>query len=357
VSRILIANHQEESCRRIVTALQRDHDIQVATDGWKAIELIYDKTPDTVIASLQMPGVNGLGLLAAARDSDPDLPVVLTTRTDLDSAVEIVRFGAWDVLVEPFDPDTVRTTIERALDAHALNEENQRLVEDLRRSNEFKGHLLRMMSHDLLNLLTAVKGFAWLARASDDLDRAHRYVDQIQGALGPIEQMADDFGTYGLIDAHALQLEVECVPLGDIIDTAVRTLLIDPRRHTLVLPEDPPSVRADRYRTSQVFMNLLGNALKYSPRGGEIRVEVERAGGEVVCRVSDHGMGIPQDKLASLFEPFYRLERDRSAGTPGRGLGLTIVKSLVEMQGGRIGVESRVGRGTTFWFTLPCEGC
>ena len=119
------------------------------------------------------------------------------------------------------------------------------------------------------------------------------------------------------------------------------------------MPEDLPLVHADPARLAQILINLLSNAYKYTPRGGHIRVRAWLQDGTVHCAVSDTGIGISPEEQASLFTKFFRSEDPAVRETPGTGLGLCIVKSLTELQGGQVEVESRVGEGTTFTFTVP----
>jgi signal transduction histidine kinase len=141
----------------------------------------------------------------------------------------------------------------------------------------------------------------------------------------------------------------------------VREVLEDFRpactHHTLEYEEsvEEPLVLGDRGRLAQVLVNLLENALKYSPMGGPVRVTLTRAGPEVLVSVSDSGIGIPADQQAHLFERFFRARNAPISGFGGLGLGLYICRHIVERHGGRIWVESEVGHGSTFRFTLPVD--
>jgi DNA-binding response OmpR family regulator len=130
---------------------------------------------------------------------------------------------------------------------------------------------------------------------------------------------------------------------------------LDEKRQQLEvdLPDALPPVMADKDRLIQILMNLVSNAHKYTPEGGWIRIRARPQGGMVRVEVQDTGIGIPPEALPRIFERFYRVDDPRVQETPGTGLGLSIVKALVELHGGQIGVESEVGKGSTFYFTLP----
>lgn len=353
MSKILIAGSDVEGCAAISRVLQSGHEVTVVHDGWKAFEEIYDHEPDAVLADLNVSGLTGLGVLAAAHARDPLLPVVImSANQSLEQAVEALRLGAYDY-IQPADLEVVRAALERALEARVLREENVRLVQDLRRSNEFKGHLLRTVSHDFNNLMTVIKGYARMAQMYPNKGILEDCLERIVTTVRYMESLSEDLSTYGKLDAEQIEFEANRFNLMESIQEAVGTILVDPELHHLVLPDTTPDVFADRHRTTQILSNLLGNAVKYSPDGGPIEVHARRVNGMVECCVRDCGPGIPDDSKEMLFKPFYRLERDRDRGIPGSGLGLTIVKSLVELQGGEIWVDSREGAGAHFYFTLP----
>ncbi len=129
---------------------------------------------------------------------------------------------------------------------------------------------------------------------------------------------------------------------------------MDVSRIKVDIQSDMPQIAADPDRLERILMNLLTNALKYSALETEVLLRAEKTDGEVTVSVTDYGMGIPPEDLPHIFERFYQPTAGRKAG--GLGLGLYISKMLVEAHGGRVGVESELGRGSTFWFTLPLAG-
>jgi signal transduction histidine kinase len=124
---------------------------------------------------------------------------------------------------------------------------------------------------------------------------------------------------------------------------------------SLTVPEDLAAVSADSVRVEQVFANLLGNALKFTPNGGQIAVAVKDMGPELLVEIRDSGVGIPKEHLNRIFDRFYRVPLPAGSEVEGTGLGLSICKAVVEEHGGRIWVESQVGRGSTFFVTIPKE--
>ncbi len=192
-----------------------------------------------------------------------------------------------------------------------------------------------------------------LARHATKLDEIYGETDDIRHVAQRMQLLAQDLTTYGQVDSHALKLYPQELPLLDSMRAATRSIYYDSRRHPIRLPAETPSVFADPQRVVQVLANLIGNAVKYSPRGGPVTLSAAAADSMVTVSVSDHGLGIPEADLERLFTAFFRTARDERSDIPGTGLGLTIVKSLVEGHGGRVWLDSVEGEGTTFHFTLP----
>jgi PAS domain S-box-containing protein len=224
-------------------------------------------------------------------------------------------------------------------------------------SNRFKDQFLSTMSHELRTPLNAVLGFSDLL--NDECygalnDRQHRYVNHIQTGGKHLLRLINDILDLSRIEAGRLQLAVENVAVNTCMSEAVDCLrpLSDKKSQTvLVKPSANLSVRADATRLKQILMNLLGNAVKFTPDGGKIEVTAHQIGGVVRTEVRDTGPGIPLEEQQRIFKAFQRLQQ--SNNIEGTGLGLAITKRLVELQGGNLGLESQPGQGSCFYFTLP----
>ncbi|MGH2461992.1 MAG: sensor histidine kinase, partial [Chloroflexota bacterium] len=170
-----------------------------------------------------------------------------------------------------------------------------------------------------------------------------------------MQRLVDDLLDVSHIEAGRFRLELVDVDLGALLERTVEEVARQTDRHRLAYqPSDPlPVVRGDPLRLRQVLDNLLTNAIKYSPEGGRIDVVTGRGDCEVTVAVKDHGIGVPPDKLGRLFERFYRVDNTLAHRVRGSGLGLAIAKHIVDAHGGRIWVESELGGGSTFTFSLP----
>ena len=230
--------------------------------------------------------------------------------------------------------------------------------EEAERSNRFKDQFLSTMSHELRTPLNAVVGF------SDLLTEEHygplnekqkRYVNHIQSGGKHLLRLINDILDLSRIEAGRLQLMVENVPvrtaLAEVLDT-MRSIA-DKKSQSLIEYSDPElCVRADPTRFRQMLMNLVGNAVKFTPEGGKIDLSARAMGDSVRIDVRDNGPGIPREEQQKIFDAFYRLGRSEKA-VEGTGLGLAITRRLVELHGGHLGIESKPGEGSSFFFTLP----
>jgi PAS domain S-box-containing protein len=229
---------------------------------------------------------------------------------------------------------------------------------DAERSNRFKDQFLSTMSHELRTPLNAVLGFSDLLR--EDRygplnEKQHRYLNHIVTGGKHLVRLINDILDLSRIEAGRLQLAPEDVRVDQAFAEACDTLhpLISKKKHVVIKHATPGlSVRADGMRLKQILMNLLGNAVKFTPEGGKIELTANRVGDLVRLEVRDSGPGIPPEEQNRIFEAFYRLGQN-AKGAEGTGLGLAITQRLVELHGGQLGLESHPGSGSCFHFTLP----
>ncbi len=222
-------------------------------------------------------------------------------------------------------------------------------AEALRRADVIKTALLRSVSHDLRTPLMAISTSAG-ALASPELaiDEADRdeLLATILSASDRLDHLVGNLLDLSRLQAGAAEPQRVLVELDEIVIGALDELGADAGRIEVSLPDDPPAVSVDAHQIQRVLVNLIENALKYSPSGEHIRVQVAATGSEALIRVVDHGPGVPPDEYDRIFEPFQR--GDRSGESPGAGLGLAIARGFAEANGGRLTVESRLGQGAAF---------
>jgi len=232
-----------------------------------------------------------------------------------------------------------------------------RAKEEAERASKFKDQFLSMMSHELRTPLNAVLGFSELLadeRCGPLNDRQHRYLDHVRTGGQHLLKLINDVLDLSRIEAGRLELAMEVVSVEPVIAEVLESLRPLADKKSLVISRHCDSglaVHADATRFKQVLLNLLGNAVKFTPSGGRIEVAAQGADGQVRIAVRDTGPGIPLEEQTRIFESFYRLSGAASAAE-GTGLGLAIAHRLVSLQGGEMGVESQPGHGACFFFNL-----
>lgn len=232
-------------------------------------------------------------------------------------------------------------------------------ITDLRKLERIRRDFVANVSHEFKTPLTAIQGFAetLLAGAMDDPQNRLRFLQIILDHSRRLARLTDDLLELSRMDADRVDLEVDRLSVSQFvqscIETTQRSAAEKNLRVSVNLKTSLPDIAADRRRLAEVLQNLLDNAVQYTPSGGRITVSASSDGDEVEFTVSDTGIGIPKVDQPRIFERFYRVDVARSREVGGTGLGLSIAKHLVEAHGGRIWVESEVGQGSQFHFTVP----
>jgi signal transduction histidine kinase len=243
-----------------------------------------------------------------------------------------------------------------ALTTVELLDQQRRAVEELERLNSAKSNFVSIVSHEFRTPLTGIQGFSELIR-DENLTREEmkEYAGDINKDAQRLNRMITEMLDLDRMESGRMTLNRERADVNAIVAEAAQRLASNAARHPILLNLDPelPLIEIDKDKINQVLLNLLSNAVKYSPEGGEIAVSTRVEGQMVHVFVRDSGMGIPADSLEKVFERFSRLESGATRYIQGTGLGLPISRQIIEMHGGRAWVESTLGEGSVFQFTLP----
>ncbi|MGA9350615.1 MAG: ATP-binding protein [Anaerolineae bacterium] len=234
-------------------------------------------------------------------------------------------------------------------------------VSERRHQEEFYRNFIQNISHELLTPLAAIAGHvANIKECSiEEVESWRHSQDIIEREVRRLTGLTSNLLLLSRLES-GVPLRLEPTNIGVVIEEAVAGLLRVAQAKGIELsiqsPPRLPRTRADRDRLKQVFINLLDNAVKYCPEGSKVQVRLEIDGESMVVEVADDGPGIPEEDLPHIFEKMYRVEKERTRAVEGSGLGLSIVKRIVELHDGQIAVESTVGKGTAFRVRLPLAG-
>ena len=352
--------------------------VDIAASGTEALERIKDADYETIVSDIKMPGMDGLALLAQIHATRPETPVLLITgHGEHDLAIEAVRGGAYDFIQKPIDRDYFMTSVQRAIQVRQLSrqvEEQQRALEryatsleqmveertrELVEANRVKDEFLGVASHELRNPLIGLKLYMQLTGLA--LERAGvalpQYWEKMQYAASRLEMRINDLVDAVRIASGKLALRLErcdvralCAEVAhDQGASTERSIMLD-------LPTEPLEIEGDVDRLSQVFTNLLLNAIQFSPSDRPVVLSAGQVGDEAIISIADQGVGIPPEHLSHIFERFYQVPNAMPTvevkSRVGMGLGLFICREIVERHGGRIWAESTVGAGSRFYVAL-----
>jgi signal transduction histidine kinase len=319
---------------------------------WLTARLMFTDAHDLLLATVLLLFAGGIAIAFGYFFSE-----ALTDRmTALSDAARGIAQGRLNARAP------VRGRDEMADLARTFNEMAAQLEAAARKQRELdllRRDLIAWVGHDLQTPLASIRAMveALADGVVDDPATVQRYLRTAQRDIRSLSHLIDDLFQMAQLDAGGLPLDRHSSSLADLIsDTLESFSELAARQGVRLAGHAAPyvdPVMMDTQRIGRALANLVGNALRHTPTGGQVQVLAERAAGGVRVEVRDTGEGIPPTDLPHIFERFYRGEKSRSRATGGAGLGLAIARGIVEAHGGRIGVESEPGRGTVFFFTLP----
>jgi signal transduction histidine kinase len=361
--RVLWADDNSDMREYVRRLLAPHYEVESVSEGLAALEAARRRRPSLVLADVMMPRLDGFGLLRQLR-ADPALrtvPVVLlTARAGADSSAQGLESGADDYVVKPFSARELLARVRTHIEQARLREEAERTAA-LREENHRKDEFLAMLSHELRNPLAAIRNAASiLDRGEPGGEHARRAKEILGRQLDHLTRLVNDLLDVTRIARGKIRLERSRVELGDIVRRAVQdhSLGFAERGIALELRTDglPLWIEADQTRILQALGNLLQNASKFTNRGGHVVVSIgQEEGGRAVIRVADDGVGIAPDLLPRMFQPFVQAEEELDRGRGGLGLGLALVKGVVDLHGGTAEARSDgAGRGAEVTIRLLC---
>lgn len=366
-----------------------------AANGQEGLEVFKRERPDLILVDLRMPVMNGLDVISNMKTISPDTPIIIVSGTGLLSdAIEAIKLGAWDYLTKPVeDLSALRHSIEKAFEKAELIEQNRKyqthlesLVEErthelenaygklqnqyaelkiakekAEESDRLKTAFLHNMSHEIRTPMNGIMGFCELvAMPNVTQQKQKEYINIIKHSSNQLFSVVNDILDITLIEFGEIKLRKDQVDVNNLLndiyivfETKAKEKNIDLSYELSDLSEKC-FIPGSKTRLSQVIYNLLNNAIKFTDEG-KIEFGCKRIDTNLQFFVKDTGIGIPEDLHENIFKRFWQADINLTRQYGGTGLGLSISKALVERMSGRIWVESEVGKGSTFYFSIPFE--
>lgn len=368
-ARILIVDDEtgmREGCRRALAP--SGYSVDTAASITSARDLIRDEGYDLYLLDVMLPDGSGLDLIEPILEQDPNaICIIITGFGSIEMAVEAVRSGAYNFLSKPFTSEQLLIAVAQGLERRRLKaveqeaEDLARAKAELERLDEVKSRLMLKVAHELRAPVAAVQSYINLILAGyvaqeevkPTLGRVQVRLQELLDLIADLLELArlKEPGKLSRVEVKpqdmAETLREVCELLGEQAAEKGQKLQVN--------IEDIPEVTANREHLRQIWINLISNAIKYTPEGGSVTVTLRPGDECLIGTVADTGIGIAKDEIPHIFDEFYRSEKAKSSGEIGTGLGLAIVKQLMDAYGGEIKVCSEPGQGTCFSFTLPLQ--
>jgi len=341
----------------------RGYTVRAAVSGKLALLAARSTPPDLILLDISMPEMDGFEVCRHLKEDEQlkDIPVVfLSALSETLDIVKAFAAGGVDYITKPFQLAEVEARVDTHLELRRQKRRVQEALDELREVETLRDSLVHMIVHDLRSPLTGIYAYLELIKETAPgvlTAKLRVYVDDALNSTRQMIGIVSDILDTSRLEAGQLKPALEYFELEGAVDESIAGLaaLAGTRKISFVRSERPALVRADKGLVLRVIQNLLANALKFTPADGVIGVRVTDAGGRLRLSFSDNGPGIAPEYREKIFKKFAQVELPAGRQKYSTGLGLAFCKLAVEAHGGRIGVESEEGKGSTFWFELPAQ--
>ncbi|MFQ3646805.1 MAG: hybrid sensor histidine kinase/response regulator [Anaerolineae bacterium] len=358
-ARILVVDDQRDNVEMLQRIL-RQYEVHTASNGRAALAKLEQEHYDLVMLDIMMPELGGIETLQHIRQhySDIELPVMLVSAlSERKSMANGRQMGANDYIVKPFDVEDVLARVNTQLRLKRFADERQQMIAGFQQMVEWQERLMQVASHDLRNPLNNLRMLVSLMKKSFAEDQATmRMLQMMDSSIQTMNNIIDEFLDVRITDTVGnMRVELTETNTFNLITQIVNQYAVAAFNKDIRLHANNIGgiVLADPNRLSQVIANLVSNAIKYSPRHGDVWIETLVQDGIWQLTVTDSGPGVPENERHLLFQPFSKISNKPTAGEASTGLGLWIVREMVHAQNGEVGVHFPPEGGSQFWVQLP----
>ncbi|MBN2261574.1 MAG: hybrid sensor histidine kinase/response regulator [Prolixibacteraceae bacterium] len=383
---LLVIDDEPEIVKALSRQFRRTYNVFSSTNAEEAFHILENEHIQVVISDQRMPGMNGVEFFERIKHKYPDaLKLILTGYSDIEAVIGAINEGqVFRYVTKPWNPEELNIIIKEAFEKHELITNNRKLMQQLQDANETLEHKVQertkelekanqklielnseknryigMVAHDLRNPIGVAESFSALLIEDlhvIDKNTEREYLGHINKSCNFSLDLIHNFLNVSKIEASVFDVNLQAVDYVSFVKEAIKQEQIFARNkeQQIVFSTsiDELTIQIDRNKMQQVLNNLLSNAVKYSMPNTLISVSVEMNDNDVLTSITDQGQGIPANELGQLFTPFHTTSVKPTGKEKSTGLGLSIVKKIIEAHGGKIWAESEVGVGSVFYFTI-----
>ncbi|MFZ5516249.1 MAG: response regulator [Candidatus Zhuqueibacterota bacterium] len=356
-SLILIVDDTPTNLQVLGSLLKRNgYKVVLSKSGKEAIEFVRKKKIDLILLDIMMPEMSGFEVCEQLKsdESTRDIPVLfITALTDSNSKLKAFEAGGMDYVTKPFLPEEVLARVN-------VNIKRREYEESLLENSRLKSDFVSSVSHELRTPLASILGFSSTILRDKEMgeDIRNEFLKIIHDESLRLSNLIENVLSISRIESRTVAYTPKPIQLDQIVKEVYDTQKIqcDARGITFeyTIENHVPTITADRDAIKRALLNLVSNAVKFSQVNGFVKIALTRNGEYAALEVEDHGLGIPEKDLSRIFQKFYRVDRP-GMEIQGTGLGLPIVKDIIEYHKGKIEVTSAEGKGTRFTILLPLD--
>ncbi|MBF2054995.1 MAG: hybrid sensor histidine kinase/response regulator [Candidatus Sericytochromatia bacterium] len=362
---ILVVDDVATNIRLVASILaEQSYELSFATSGKDALQQIQAQAFDLILLDLMMPGLSGLDVTRQLKQDEryASVPIVfITARSDEGAILEAFEAGAADYVTKPFLASELLARVQTQLNLKETRDQLQERNQELNQNVQLKNQLLSIASHDLKNPLSVINGFAQLLQNRPGIQTdpdAREMLKYISQAALRMNNLIEELLDTAALELGKMTLRCETMSLAPIMEKLLKGFqqpLAKKRQQLACQGDFETRIWGDPARIEQVIENLISNAIKYSPEEAQLRVDVQNREGWLELRVHDQGPGFSAEDQSRLFGYFQRLSAQPTGGEVSTGVGLAVVKQIVELHAGEILLEKTSQKGSTFLVRLPAQ--
>ena len=364
--KILVVDDEKILLETIEKLLTQEGYIVTTTDSsYDALDKVKKQFYDIIITDVRMPGMDGIALLKKVRTvqkgKDNSKIIIITAYANEDTPIQAIKLGADDYIIKPFELDQFLHSVKINSEILRLEKEKENHMEQLQELNKMKSDFLSITSHELRTPMTPIKvqSELLLEKSFGNINKKQEHsLKIIIRNTQRLERLIKDILDVSKLKSKKMKFEFKPTQLNDIISNTIENIESFIKKKQMKVSTkltQLPKIMIDKEKIGELITNLCYNSIKFTKEKGKIIVETKKDKNNITVKISDNGIGIAKKDFEKIFEPFIQLDPSTTRKYGGAGLGLNICKEIMESHKGKIWVESKIGKGSTFYFSLPIK--